>query len=325
MSGEGPSVLASEDDIQDNKLGALVKSFPQALVINSSRYLYTSIQFDGLPFADVLYRYRAEIGKQVFTGLGIPIESNGFLLTIRHGISENTSWFGIIGSPVLILIGLIQLIQGFKNKDPKRISIVVICITYMSMWSVFVVGVDGNWSVYQGRYYIILAAIAAPFLACLLQKKPFLSLLNTVIVAVSIIIAVNATFYNYNKPLIGSRAIWGLERNEMHIIAPQSHLDAFHFIEEFVPANAILGLDLIQDMYEYPLFGKYLTRKLVPIYPETEKMNGQWIEEQGIEWIFTCNPLPTPGFVEIARFPDMISNIDNILANKITCRLIVKP
>ena len=86
-------------------------------------------------------------------------------------------------------------------------------------------------------------------------------------------------------------------------------------IEKHVPQDDTLGLVLYQGSYEYPLFGKYLTRKLIPIYPDEQLYNYDWVKGQNINWILLCKPI---------GYPQDFTQVDSFNIYQRTCYLLSK-
>jgi hypothetical protein len=129
------------------------------------------------------------------------------------------------------------------------------------------------------------------------------------LVILSIFVAGYSTIYNFAKPLTGPTAIW--EKNRLQKIDQVSSglfYNTFLLVENFVPSNDTLGLVLFRGFYEYPFFGKSLSRNLIPIYPDSKLADSDWVSENGINWILLCKPLPIPNnFTEVGRVPSFLN------------------
>jgi hypothetical protein len=279
--------------------------FIRGVVKNSLRYIYSSFDTTGLDptLAGVAMQNRLQIGNYLNT-IKLPIAGNGFFLNYWTPlVNEDTAWFGITGFLLFPPLLLIQVGRGIITRDPLRLGIVIIFIGYAMVWSGIIIGRYGTWSNYQGRYFIILATLLAPFIAAILRPGRFFGFLSWLLVITSIILAISSTVYNSAKPLTGSRAIWTKSRIDKQDIATGLFTTAMTQIEKHVPSNGTLGLLLPPGFWEYPFFGKRLTRNLVHIYPDTRLGDKNWISENGIDWILLCKPLPLPqGFIEISNF-----------------------
>jgi hypothetical protein len=61
--------------------------------------------------------------------------------------------------------------------------------------------------------------------------------------------------------------IWGITRMELLTVSRPDITKAYQRFDEIVPQDATVALATINDDYEYPLWGKRFTRKLIPINP----------------------------------------------------------
>lgn len=288
-----------------------IKEALSDLVIHIPRYVYASFDLTGVPaqIADPIYSYRTRIVKYLIDKFYMPIEGARFDLAWRPPVvGEDMAWFGILGFFIFPIVLTEQLWRSIRCKDIVRGGLILISIGYIFCFIVFFVGLRGKdaWSPYQGRYFIIIAALLAPFLASLLRPtRPFV-LLGWVVVVLSIGFASYTMLYNVAKPLTGFHAIWTLDRIEKQDLNSWQFHTAVKAIEDKVPADARMGIVIYKGFYEYPFFGKYLERSLIPIYPYPRLYETEWLKQEGINWILLCRYLSVPeGFVEVSRFPTL--------------------
>jgi 4-amino-4-deoxy-L-arabinose transferase-like glycosyltransferase len=276
--------------------------------INISRYIYSIYDFTGLPpsMANPIYKLKYMVGSTIFSMFNIPIEDDYFSLKGGAGIiSEDTAWFGIVGSLLIFPLLFIQGYKGLKNRDLYRLGIVLIVVAYVFTWSFYMGIYSSNniWSYFQGRYFIIMASIIAPLFASTLRKG-ILRPIGTLLIILSIYSAGYSTINSYSKPLTGEWAIWDKGRLQKQDIPSKGrYYGIIHFVELNVPDNNKLGLVLFYDFFEYPFFGKTFNRNLIPIYPDSKLSDSDWISKNEINWIVLCKPLPYPSnFIEIGRY-----------------------
>jgi hypothetical protein len=269
------------------------------LLVNASRYFYASFDLTGIPFAVAtpVYDLRSNVAARVFEFLKIPIENKYFKLSWRPPyMHEDVSWFGLVGFVLFPILGLSHFVVGLLRRDPFRVGIFLILALYISAWSVLLIGREGAWSPYQGRYFIVMATLVAPLMASLLTKNSSFRWFGWLLIGLSMVFAVFTTVNNFAKPLVGDRTIWGLTRLEqIGLGTGQAFTPAFKKVEEVVPQDAVLGLAIPRDFFEYPFFRKNFTQKLVPIYPYNRVNDSEWVSKMGINWIFLCEvgqPLP---------------------------------
>lgn len=286
-----------------------IKNALADLVVHIPRYLYATFDLTGVPdkISVPIYSYRTQIVEYLIDKYYIPIEGGLFDLNYYpRAVNEDYAWFGILGFFIFPVIFIGQLWRSVRQKDLIRGGLLLISVGYIFCFIVYFVGLRGRdaWSPYQGRYFVIIATLLAPFLASLLRPtRPFI-LLSWVVVILSIGMASNIMFYNMAKPLTGPNAIFGLDRVSLQGLNSGLFNTAVRAVEENVPANARMGMVLYQGFYEYPFFGKYLKRSLIPIYPYSRLYEAEWLRHEEIDWILLCKDMSFPkGFVEVAHFP----------------------
>ena len=290
--------------------------FLQNLAMNTLRYLYESFDLTGLPnsLSSQIYDLRTNVVAKFVNTLNLPMDGNGFTLSWRpKAVQEDSAWFGIIGFFLFYILFFTQLISGIKRRDPFRLGIIFILILYVFVWACFVVEITG--SVWQGRYFIIISLIISPFIASFPLSRGFYRTVSWILILISIFQASYITINNRSKSLIGPNSIWGLGWQQKIMTNSREYIKMSDAVEKQVPLNDTLGLVLYQGSYEYPLFGKYLTRKLIPIYPDEQLSNYDWVKGQNINWILLCKPI---------GFPQNFTQVDSFNIFQRTCYLLSK-
>lgn len=131
---------------------------------------------------------------------------------------------------------------------------------------------------FKGRYFISTSVFAVPFAALLFTRnrsllKPgylFLKSYAALVVVVGCASALLAVFLNERSlpiPYRGRPSAFTAERIAQMTWARPDITEAYRTFDRLVPPNATVALADINDDFEYPLFGKKLTRKLIPINP----------------------------------------------------------
>ncbi len=289
---------------------------------NLGRYIHTSFDLTGLPpvIKTPLYDIREKVSIFLFNLTRIPQKSNHFNILWRNmSAHEDTAWFGILGFFLFYPLILVQGINGLKNRDPMKLGLLLAMFLYVFIWAGLIIRNMG-WSIYQGRYFILIALLFAPFIASVYRKGLTSRILCWMVVFLSIYIAGYTLINNVSKPLTGSASIWKLNRLEMVYINNPSQMSLVQSVDSHVPADEKLGLMLVTNTFEYPFFGKELERQLVPIYPDALLSDRLWLSQNGLNWILVCTStkvIPT-GYKEIP-IPEVHSGY--LAAN---CRLLKK-
>jgi 4-amino-4-deoxy-L-arabinose transferase-like glycosyltransferase len=131
---------------------------------------------------------------------------------------------------------------------------------------------------FKGRYFISSSVFAVPFAALLFTRtfslrSPRSFLLKSyagLVVVVGCASALLAVFLNERSlpiPYRGRPSAFQAGRIAQMTWARPDISEAYQNFDRLVPPNATVALADINDDFEYPLFGKKLTRKLIPINP----------------------------------------------------------
>lgn len=275
--------------------------------INIARYIYASFDLTGIPIelAAPIYEERTELAEQLVNNLEAPIEGGGFdLAWMPPFVGEDSAWFGILGFIIFPILFVQQLRNSIKHKDPFRGGLLLMIVGYIICFPIFFSGIRNAWSPYQGRYFIISSVLIAPFFSSLVRPSRLYKLIIWVMVILSVGMASYVMLFNWAKPLQGNNSIFKLDRVSLQGLNSGQFNAAVRVVDDNVPTDAKMGMVIYQGFFEYPFFGKYLARQLIPIYPYSSLYESGWLEQEKIDWILLCIDTPIPdGFVETSRFP----------------------
>ncbi len=280
----GPSALVSQYG------GETRISRFEYLSINSARYLYQACDLTGLPYVITtpLAKLKAAAGTAIFSALNVPVSSGSTTLsTVKFVLSnevvphEDTSWFGPLGILLLLPASLYQFGAGFLRKDPLKLGLTLMSLSLL----VFVASYRGGWTPYQGRYFVLAATLCAPFLSAFARDGSGQKFLRLIAIGIALSTLAWTTGFNYLKPLIGSRTIWGADRTVRQGLSNWRIPDVLRMVDQLVPRHATLGTIMGSDDWDYPLFGEHFTRKLIPISPGSLVGDLQWIRGNNIQYV----------------------------------------
>ena len=263
----------------------------ERLLYNGSRLLYVAADPVGSPQPLKGYSIKAKAYTlaPLLHELGIDLESDSFVSTNHNfeylGVphtTEDEAWFGWLGF-LLVISGIIyNLFLGIKRHDTYRLGIILMCIMYFTL----IVLLRPGWDPYQGRYFIPLVIVCAPFMAIPEGNKLAAHLLHWAFVSVAILILITTHLANEGKPLIGPLYQGTHRRIENITIQNRSlYRDMLKMFEHYVPHNAAVGLICYDNSWEYLLFGENLERKIIPILPYEKISHENWLHEQGIKYV----------------------------------------
>jgi 4-amino-4-deoxy-L-arabinose transferase-like glycosyltransferase len=276
--------------------GQTQQSLLQNLTYNSFRLAYQSIDPSGLP--DPLWGYGFKL-KALLVGsftraVGFPVEGNvaaaaghSFALRERYVMQEDAAWYGPLFTFLVLPALIYQFISGLRRKEPARIGVFILCLSFLLMNAALRPG----WDPFQGRYFIPVVTLAAPMAAFFYRRGGWLSMVaRWAVVAVALVVMVNTFLYNSGKPITGSRTIWEMNWLDRATIQSFYMRDPARLVDQYVPADATLGLFTFGTYLEYPFFRADYDRRLVQIYPPSQMQDVDWLRGQGIEFVAVQRP-----------------------------------
>jgi hypothetical protein len=286
----GPSEFVDQNLHYDDS------SISQALIINTSRYFYQSIDPTGIPetFKDNFTNLKQSIFSKIFSTLNIPVESdenigrNPFLLSSYPIVHEDTAWFGLLGF-LLLFLTMIEVIRSIKKRNFYSFGIFMIAFGAFLSIIIF----RTNWTPYQGRYMIISFTILSPFFGSVYPNKYSNKhslkywarrVLVFCFVVVAIIGMVTVLFNNAGKPLRNYSQLFTGDRLIHYKYQGGYLVKVIAFADKTVPHDATLGL-AIGRSWEYPYFREDFTRTLVPIYPTSNLFALDWLSDKEVEYV----------------------------------------
>jgi len=284
----------------------LPKNVSKYTFYNLSKYIFASYDLTGLPenIAKPFYKFRDWVFIPFFDFTGNPKHLGEFNIDARvPGVSENWAWFGLVGLFLFYPLMIIETVNAIKKKDVITASLIINIAIYALLWSTFLSRKDG-WTMYAGRYFVPGAILFAPLVAYVYRKGFVYKSLCTFFILLSFFIGYQTMRLNYAKPLTNFGNIFRWTRTEKIFSTSWEQYPIGKAVDEYVPQRGTLGLALTPSLMEYPYFGEYFKRTLVPIYPYEEMQNEQWLRDKNIDWILSC--------VDTAGKPDGFSVIKTI-------------
>ncbi len=324
-----------DSDFLANQIGGQKNwGIKENILFNSARFFYQSVDFTGFPIQieDNLINLKEKLAKPIFTMLNLDLESQAavhdpsfpFIYSDIPPIQEDQSWYGILGFFLVFLLAPIQFIRGIQKRDPFRIGLFLTSFVY----SILVIAFRPGWDPFQGRYFIPVVTLTAPFLASIVRQKLGWKIMNWVITIFIIFSTIYILLNNSGKPLISyprlqsllrisssssklrdgimtfsqlnfpsPNDIWNLDRTDRQLIQIRMMDTPVKLVEDSVPKVTNLALGFSQYLPVFPLFGEHLTRKLFPVYPPERLLDKSWFEENKIDFLLlhlTDPQMPDP-------------------------------
>lgn len=248
---------------------------------NVIRYAYDFVNLDGLR--------NVEIGRDINRGMRVPLvwleeklrmrldEETEFSIIPfsferRFEFFNGNPYWGVFGFalvfPVLFLVffGIVR--------SPAHWFLAVALLLHFAALSY-----SAPYDPWKGRYFQETGVFGVLFLTLLfthkysLEKSGYSIALKTyaaIITVTACISALLAVFLNVRClpfDALGKPSAFKMERIAMMTFARPDITKAYQTFDRLVPDSATVALGTINDDFEYPLYGKHLTRRLIPIRP----------------------------------------------------------
>jgi len=285
----GPDALemTSQSTLQDDA------STMEHIGLMAGRWMYQIIDFQGIPepYLSKLMAYKAIIPALINEKTGFTLEVNKSLLN-QHTFgyqdhilfSEDSSWFGLIGIFLFFIVTIYILVITIKNKHPIMVFSSILIFTVPLSFSFL----RSGWTPYDGRYFITLFVfISLGMVVMLNQFKPVLRLVFIYTISLlSILILLMSVYGNPAKAFWGYKAFW--KQHRFDSISAQSYdtKEMLYLVDQTVPEDGVLGIANQSTVYyEYGLFGEHFTRTILPVFPDEQICDNDWLVENGIQYI----------------------------------------
>lgn len=237
---------------------------------NLLRYGIDSISLDGLPPFDVVLRVQEALHyppKIILPLLGINLESLDFtgFSWFEYNSSMRGSYWGIFGFGLISILITLSLFRVFKNDDFLLLAVAALAFCICLAFS-------GPYTGDKGRFFSMIVIFSAPLTGILLNKgNRLLNVYLAIVVLVGCLSAISAVILKLfpvsstYPEFIEKRSMLKMNRLEQLTFNYQKYYRTFTAFEEIVPEDASVAVFLYPNSFEYPLYGRYITRKIIPI------------------------------------------------------------
>jgi 4-amino-4-deoxy-L-arabinose transferase-like glycosyltransferase len=281
---------------------------------NIARDIYAFADATGLPpsVAVPLVNARAGAGRFVFALLRLRTKASderGFYLpfTFREPkplASEAGAFFGPLGFFLILPALLYGLIAGLARRDMRS----VLALAFLGFMVLMAGGT--SWQPFRGRYYCAVIPLVMPLTAAVFGRGPFRVLLRGMIAVLAATVMIFTVLTNVQKPLIGPDAIWNKTFQERRVLESRRLGFPLKAVEEEIPPGAVVAAVLRSTNPEYLLFGPSLGRRVVPVFPRPEVIDGDWLDTQPYDYLMVNVNVPTrlkrpvpPGYRLVFHYP----------------------
>jgi hypothetical protein len=241
-------------------------------VYNLFRYGLNFLSLDGLPPSQPFLKIQESlrfVPLKMLSLAGIDLEDSIALTYFPYENNRAPSftgsgYWGILGFGLIWISVIWSLFTPRKN--PNRFVMAMAAVVFL-----FGLAFSGPYDSSRGRYFSICAVFAAPLVATLLtEKQRIVQIYMMVVVVIGGVSAVSSvvlktTSFSSSYPDRVESNILFLDRigqltyNDFKYYRPMVRFD------ERVPKDAIVAVYFFPNTFEYPLYGRYLTRRIIPI------------------------------------------------------------
>jgi 4-amino-4-deoxy-L-arabinose transferase-like glycosyltransferase len=285
-----------------------------SIIYNIPRYVYQMLDTSGLPrpLDGYAHKIKSHIIQFIVDKTGFQIEGTNytfpghtFLLKTMNINQEDNAWYGPLSVLLLFPAMAYYFIKGIRTREPFFVGMILTALIFLIAFVI----VFPYWDPYAGRYFAPIVALCAPAMAGFFpadQKRRVI--LRTVILALALTVTGVTMLTNPAKQVAGKMTnrvnIWSGDRVAIETIQNFDDRKMLYMVDDLVPIDATLGLYTPGYFLDYPMFGAYFTRRLVPIYPFEKIQDTGWLNAQGIQYILvqenqTPAPVLPPGIIRI--------------------------
>jgi 4-amino-4-deoxy-L-arabinose transferase-like glycosyltransferase len=282
-----------------------------SLIYNIPRIMYQALDTCGLPRPIDGYTHKIKfhlvqflvdkIGFQI-EGTNYTLPGHIFLLKEMNINQEDYAWYGPLSVLLLFPATLYFFIKGIRSGKPIFVGLALNALIF----PVIVYFLIPYWDpLTSGRFLTPIVALCAPLMAGFIPYKgKNRIILRAVILGLALTVISVTMLTNPSKQVAGKRTnqvdIWSGDRIAVETIQSFDNRDMLYMVDDLVPVDATLGLYTPDYLLDYPLFGAYFSRHLVPIYPYARIQDINWLNEHGIQYILvlelqTKTPTLPPG------------------------------
>lgn len=305
----GPPTALRHQSVE--RAGSLSNLFEQGSR-NAVRYLYDFANLDGLRNAQWGYDLNKVIRKPLVLledKLKMRLDEETdfsivpFSFQRRFEFYNANPYWGVFGFALILPVILLVFFRIIRSRPHWFLSLAFI-LHFLAL------SYSAPYDPFKGRYFTETGLFGALFLLLLFSTHS-LSILRpkrwlwkgyvALVVLTASASALMAVFLNIRClpfPAYGYGSAFTTDRIKMQTFARPDTYPAYARFDSLVPQDATVALGTINDDFEYPLYGRKLTRKLISINPFEQGLRP--IPEEADYLFFSKNVIPPqPGDIRL--------------------------
>lgn len=236
-------------------------------VNNLLRFGFEFLSLDGMPaFGDVYAAQQAlrDWPRQLTLALGFDLETTEatrapFSYAKPPYAHEDMSYWGVFGFGLVLPLVTLAL-AGVIRAPAARVLAAGFALFALAQ------AFSGPYDPWRGRYFTIAGIFATPVVAVWLGRpQPWLAkALLMVVVMLGCFSGLSAVLGRANSM---PEEVYRMDRVAQLTRNRRAYTEPVRRFEQLVPPDATVAVFFGEDMFEYPLFGEGLTRRLIPVNP----------------------------------------------------------
>ena len=266
----GPKEIRAEHSFEGQPVDFIIRNGTKNLVRFGSDFL----SLDGMPPISIVNKaqiFIRALPEKFVRQLGMELDSpeatrTPFDIQKMPRASEDYSYWGILGFCLVWPAVLLSLAGIIKPIDIRMLSVAAVLFFLIQSYA-------GPYDIWRGRYFTTVATLAAPIVGvCLQTQKRFLRAYCILIIFAGCISAISAVVLGENSVLVTvdyknklMKSTFAMERMEQLTRNRTRYYEPLKRFDELVPNDAVVAAFLYAKSFEYPLFGKQLTRTIMPV------------------------------------------------------------
>jgi len=236
-------------------------------VTNLLRFGFEFLSLDGMPaFGDVYAAQQAlrDWPRQLVLALGFDLETMEatrapFSFARPPYAHEDMSYWGVFGFGLVLPLVTLALAGVVRAPVARALAAGFVLFVVAQAFS-------GPYDPWRGRYFAIAGIFATPVVAAWIGRphQGLAKVLLTGVVMLGCFSGLSAVLGRMNSM---PEEVHRMDRVAQITRNRRAYTEPVRRFEQIVPPDATIAVFFGEDMFEYPLFGEGLTRRLIPLNP----------------------------------------------------------